>query len=107
MCQRVIAKPFSLRNILGSVPFLLGEHLSFYQLATFALSNHPFSIKLLWSPIVDAVFIKSIGRRKLWIIPMQLTVGTLMLYIFINKSYLTTYVLFFFSRWLPLFYLPC
>jgi len=69
---------------LGSVPFLLKEHLSYSQLATFALSSYPYSLKLLWSPIVDSVYIKSVGRRKSWIIPMQLIVGTLMLYISLN-----------------------
>jgi len=68
----------------GSVPFLLKEHLSYSQLATFALSSYPYSLKLLWSPIVDSVFFKSVGRRKSWIIPMQLIVGTLMLYISLN-----------------------
>jgi hypothetical protein len=66
---------------LGSVPFLLREHLSYSQLAVFALSGYPYSLKLLWSPIVDSVFLPSIGRRKSWIIPMQLIIGTLMFYI--------------------------
>ncbi|KAF5356065.1 hypothetical protein D9756_004015 [Leucocoprinus leucothites] len=70
--------------ILCSIPFLLKEHLSYSQLATFALSSYPYSLKLLWSPIVDSVFFKSVGRRKSWIIPMQLIVGTLMLYISLN-----------------------
>ncbi|KAF8746264.1 hypothetical protein AX14_000062 [Amanita brunnescens Koide BX004] len=69
---------------LGSVPFLLKEHLSYSQIATFALSGYPYSLKLLWSPIVDSIYFTSIGRRKSWIIPMQLIVGTLMLYISTN-----------------------
>ncbi|KZP32438.1 hypothetical protein FIBSPDRAFT_723039 [Athelia psychrophila] len=66
---------------LGSVPFLLREHLSYSQLGIFALTAYPYSLKLLWSPIVDAVYFPSIGRRKSWIIPMQLIIGSLMLYI--------------------------
>ncbi|THH15834.1 hypothetical protein EW146_g4704 [Bondarzewia mesenterica] len=69
---------------LGSVPFLLREHLSYSQLAIFALSSYPYSLKLLWSPIVDSVFITSVGRRKSWIIPMQSIIGSLMLYISFN-----------------------
>ncbi|KAG6812057.1 hypothetical protein H0H92_004588 [Tricholoma furcatifolium] len=69
---------------LGSVPFLLREHLSYSQLATFSLASYPYSLKLLWSPIVDSVYIPSIGRRKSWIIPMQFIVGSLMLYISLN-----------------------
>lgn len=70
--------------LIGSVPFLLKDHLSYSQLATFALSSYPYSLKLLWSPIVDSLYFVNIGRRKSWIIPMQLTVGILMLYISLN-----------------------
>ncbi|KAH9000952.1 acetyl-coenzyme A transporter 1-domain-containing protein [Lactarius hatsudake] len=65
---------------LGSIPFILREHLSYSQLGTFALSSYPYSLKLLWSPIVDAVYFPSIGRRKSWIIPMQIIIGSVMLW---------------------------
>ncbi|EIW86396.1 hypothetical protein CONPUDRAFT_45049 [Coniophora puteana RWD-64-598 SS2] len=69
---------------LGSVPFLLKDHLSYSELGVFSLSNYPYSLKLLWSPIVDSLYFTSIGRRKSWIIPMQLVVGSLMVYISFN-----------------------
>lgn len=62
----------------GSVPFLLREHLSYSQLAIFSLASYPYSLKLFWSPIVDSKFFPSIGRRKSWIIPMQMIIGTIM-----------------------------
>jgi MFS transporter, PAT family, solute carrier family 33 (acetyl-CoA transportor), member 1 len=34
----------------------------------------PFSLKVLWSPFVDLYYFKSFGRRKSWIIPMQVVV---------------------------------
>ncbi|GMH49798.1 hypothetical protein TrRE_jg7483 [Triparma retinervis] len=46
--------------------------------ALFALCSWPFSLKLLWAPIVDAVFIKRIGRRKSWLLPTQFLAGLLM-----------------------------
>ncbi|KAI8983349.1 MFS general substrate transporter [Trametes punicea] len=70
---------FPLGLALGSVPFILREHLSYSELAVFSLAGYPYSLKLLWSPIVDSMFIPSIGRRKSWIIPMQLIIGTIML----------------------------
>ncbi|KAG8219992.1 acetyl-coenzyme A transporter 1-domain-containing protein [Butyriboletus roseoflavus] len=70
----------------GSVPFILREHLSYSQLGVFALSNYPYSLKLLWSPIVDSTFFPSVGRRKSWIIPMQLIIGSMMLYISRNAE---------------------
>ncbi|KAM6498364.1 Acetyl-coenzyme A transporter 1 [Amanita muscaria] len=84
LCVLYLIQGVPLGLALGSVPFLLKEHLSYSQLATFALSSYPYSLKLLWSPIVDSVYFVSVGRRKSWIIPMQLIVGTLMLYISLN-----------------------
>lgn len=84
LCVLYLIQGVPLGLALGSIPFILKEHLSYSQLATFALSSYPYSLKLLWSPIVDAVFFKRIGRRKSWIIPMQLVVGSLMLYISLN-----------------------
>ncbi|ORY21433.1 acetyl-coenzyme A transporter 1-domain-containing protein [Naematelia encephala] len=59
----------------GTLPFLLKPHLSYSQLAVFALSTWPYSLKLLWSPIVDAWFVAKWGRRKSWIVPVQGIVG--------------------------------
>ncbi|KAI7847633.1 acetyl-coenzyme A transporter 1 [Circinella umbellata] len=61
----------------GSIPFLLKEQLSYSQIAIFSLSSWPYSLKFLWSPIVDAVYSPTVGRRKSWIIPIQLMTGFL------------------------------
>ena len=47
--------------------------------AIFALCSWPFSLKLLWAPIVDACFSKRFGRRKSWLVPIQLLAGALMI----------------------------
>ena len=41
----------------------------------------PFSLKLLWAPIVDGAFIASFGRRKSWLIPVQFALAAVMLYL--------------------------
>ncbi|MCJ1242247.1 hypothetical protein MMC14_010254 [Varicellaria rhodocarpa] len=64
----------------GSVPFLLKSHLSYGQIGIFTLASYPYSLKLLWSPIVDAVWSPIVGRRKSWILPIQLCSGFGMLY---------------------------
>jgi MFS transporter, PAT family, solute carrier family 33 (acetyl-CoA transportor), member 1 len=46
--------------------------------AIFALCSWPFSLKLLWAPIVDACFFRRFGRRKSWLVPVQLCAGMLM-----------------------------
>jgi len=46
--------------------------------AIFALCSWPFSLKLLWAPIVDACFWRKFGRRKSWLVPVQALAGLLM-----------------------------
>ncbi|KAJ3490155.1 hypothetical protein NLI96_g1649 [Meripilus lineatus] len=77
---------FPLGLALGSVPFLLREHLSYSQLATFSLASYPYSLKLLWSPIVDSYFYRKLGRRKSWILPMQIVIGSTMLALSFNAE---------------------
>ncbi|KAF2861485.1 acetyl-coenzyme A transporter 1 [Piedraia hortae CBS 480.64] len=65
----------------GSVPFLLKSHLSYGQIGVYSLASYPYSLKLLWSPIVDAVWSRRVGRRKSWILPMQTLSGLGMLWL--------------------------
>lgn len=65
----------------GSVPFLLKSHLSYGQIGVFTLASYPYSLKLLWSPIVDAVWSPRLGRRKSWILPIQTFSGLGMIYL--------------------------
>ena len=65
----------------GSVPFLLKSHLSYGQIGVFSLASYPYSLKLLWSPIVDAVWSPTLGRRKSWILPIQTCSGIGMIYL--------------------------
>lgn len=59
----------------GTLPFLLKPRLSYSALAVFALSTWPYSLKLLWSAVVDSWFVPKWGRRKSWIVPVQAIVG--------------------------------
>lgn len=61
----------------GTLPFVFKHTLSYTQLGTFLLAAYPFSLKLLWSPVVDSLFISKLGRRKSWIVPMQLILAAL------------------------------
>ncbi|EKG11676.1 Major facilitator superfamily domain general substrate transporter [Macrophomina phaseolina MS6] len=65
----------------GSVPFLLKAHLSYSQIGVFSLASYPYSLKLLWSPIVDAIWSPKVGRRKSWILPIQTLSGFGMLWL--------------------------
>lgn len=65
----------------GSVPFLLKSHLSYGQIGIYSLASYPYSLKLLWSPIVDAVWSPKLGRRKSWILPIQFLSGIGMIWL--------------------------
>lgn len=66
---------------MGSVPIILKRHLSYSQVGVFSLATYPYSLKLLWSPIVDAVWSPIPGRRKSWILPVQMFSGLAMIYL--------------------------
>jgi len=63
-----------------SVPVLLKESgMGFGAKAVFTNVTWPYSLKMLWAPLVDALYVPSWGRRKTWVVPIQLLVGVLML----------------------------
>ncbi|KAK1093524.1 hypothetical protein LTR48_002119 [Friedmanniomyces endolithicus] len=65
----------------GSVPFLLKSHMSYGQIGVYSLASYPYSLKLLWSPIVDAIWSPRVGRRKSWILPIQALSGLGMIWL--------------------------
>lgn len=42
---------------------------------TFNFVVYPFSLKLAWAPIIDVFYFSRIGRRKSWLIPLQILLG--------------------------------
>jgi len=72
-------------GLAGSMPMVLqNTGISYKQQAVFSLVFWPFSLKLLWAPIVDSVYIKSLGRRKTWLVPTQYLIGIFMLILSMN-----------------------
>ena len=65
----------------GSVPFILKDKLTFSQVGVFSLAAYPYSLKLLWSPFVDSMYSKKVGRRRSWIIPVQTISGIILIYL--------------------------
>lgn len=63
-----------------AVPLLLqNRKISYSEQALFSFVTWPFSLKLLWAPIVDSVYWRRMGRRKSWLVPIQLGIGIFML----------------------------
>jgi len=65
------------------------KHLSYDQQGVFSSVSWPYSLKIIWAPIVDSLFVKRFGRRKTWLIPVQLMIGLLM---FFGSSSVTEYL---------------
>ena len=45
----------------------------------FSFVYWPFSIKLIWAPLVDSLYLSRFGRRKTWLLPTQYLIGIFML----------------------------
>eukprot|EP00835_Amoeboradix_gromovi_P005756 NODE_578_length_6506_cov_0.092711.p3 type:complete len:367 gc:universal NODE_578_length_6506_cov_0.092711:38-1138(+) len=63
--------------VFGTINILLKKFLSYSELAVFSLASYPYSLKLFWSPFVDAFYIKG-KRRRSWIVPIQIIMGVLL-----------------------------
>ncbi|VDP08875.1 unnamed protein product [Heligmosomoides polygyrus] len=76
-------------GLIGAIPLLLqGKHVSYGQQAIFSFAYWPFSMKLLWAPVVDSVYWRRIGRRKSWMVPCQYLIGLFMLLLSFRVPYI-------------------
>ncbi|XP_017275471.1 acetyl-coenzyme A transporter 1 [Kryptolebias marmoratus] len=69
-------------GLAGSIPLILqSKSVSYKDQAFFSFVFWPFSLKLLWAPLVDALYFSRFGRRKSWMVPTQYLLGLFMLYL--------------------------
>ncbi|XP_058460267.1 acetyl-coenzyme A transporter 1 isoform X1 [Malaya genurostris] len=67
-------------GLAAAIPMLLQNRgASYKQQAEFSFAHWPFSMKLLWAPIVDSLYYNRFGRRKSWLIPTQYLIGLFMI----------------------------
>ncbi|XP_017487205.1 PREDICTED: acetyl-coenzyme A transporter 1-like [Rhagoletis zephyria] len=72
-------------GLIGSVPFILSNRgVSYSQQAVFSFVTWPFSVKLLWAPVVDSLYWERFGRRKSWLVPVQYLIGIFLILISFN-----------------------
>ena len=84
---------YSIQGLIVSFIFqtlitILKKELTYSEIATLQLCSYPFSLKLLWSPLVDNYYIISIGKRKSWIIPAQIIIGVLLFILSYNFKFM-------------------
>ena len=79
-------------GLISAMPLLLTNNgISYADQAIFSFAFWPFSLKLLWAPFVDSLFLKNFGRRKSWLIPIQYLIGLFMIYISSNTDSLLNF----------------
>ena len=57
--------------LLETLQIQLKHDFSYSEIGIFLLCSYPFSIKILWSPLVDSYYITKIGKRKTWVMLTQ------------------------------------
>ena len=65
--------PRGLQNSI--LPLLAKRDIPLMKQAMFTIAYYPFSMKILWAPLIDSVYISSFGRRKSWLVPAQYSIG--------------------------------
>ncbi|RZF36257.1 hypothetical protein LSTR_LSTR014274 [Laodelphax striatellus] len=90
-------------GLSSAVPMLLlNKGSSYKQQAEFSLVYWPFSLKLLWAPLVDCLYCAKFGRRKTWLVPIQYLLGVFMMLLshsvdaWITQLYITRLTALFF-----------
>ena len=67
-------------SLTGSIPlFLVARGATWTDQGTFHFAFYPFSFKLIWAPLIDALYSNRFGRRKSWLVPVQLTMAAVLL----------------------------
>lgn len=59
-----------------SIPiYLTSAGANWKHQGTYNFVHYPFSFKLAWAPIIDAFYIRRLGRRQTWLLPIQILIG--------------------------------
>jgi len=83
-CLILIYHYFLQGTIIGLIestfPLKLKENnFSFSEIGIYMLCKYPFSLKLLWAPMVDTYYFTWLGLRKTWIIGSQIVCAIVLL----------------------------
>ena len=63
-------------GLLKAIPLILSNrNVPYKDQAIFSVAHYPYSMKLLWAPLVDSLYSPQFGRRKSWLVPAQYMIG--------------------------------
>ena len=65
-------------GLLMSLPLILSSRqVSYADQAALSFASWPYALKILWAPLVDSFYVERLGRRKTWIVAVQLLLALL------------------------------
>jgi phage-related holin len=70
--------------VLETMPMNLKKYFHYKEIGFFLMCSYPFSLKILWSFIVDTYYFKKLGLRKTWIILTQSIASLIFFYMAFN-----------------------
>ncbi|KAF0741191.1 Uncharacterized protein FWK35_00035261, partial [Aphis craccivora] len=78
----VLVLMYTMQGIAGmglfvGIPALLqiNKNVTYKDQALFSMVTWPLNLKMIWAPLIDALYVQKIGRRKSWLIPVQYLIG--------------------------------
>ncbi|UJR11519.1 hypothetical protein I4U23_015700 [Adineta vaga] len=79
-----------IQGFATSIPLFLASYkASWKEQGTFSWVSYPFSCKILWAPIIDSIYSRRLGgRHQTWLVPIQITVGLILLVLSFYLEYL-------------------
>ena len=66
---------------LSTVPVLFKKYLTYTEIGEIMVCTLPFSYKVFWSPFVEFYHFPWLGKRKSWIVPTQMIMTVLLLFL--------------------------
>ncbi len=78
-------------GLSSTVDMLLRERggIGYEAQAVYSMVTWPFSLKILWAPIVDSHHFPGYGRRKSWLVPIQILIAIML---FLTPSYVDGFI---------------
>ncbi|XP_025202719.1 acetyl-coenzyme A transporter 1-like [Melanaphis sacchari] len=68
--------------------YMQNMNVSYVQQAKFGVVDIPWSLKLLWAPLVDVMYSRRVGKRKTWLVPGECCIGLLLISVASNVKWL-------------------
>ncbi|UKJ89017.2 hypothetical protein MACJ_002263 [Theileria orientalis] len=67
-------------GLWSTIPILLNDRASNFKIGLMTLATLPFSLKLLWAPVMEYYYLEKLGKRKTWVVFSQILSWLLLLF---------------------------